>query len=490
MKRRMITCLLILAALLSLIPGKAQAAQQEPLVLQQRTLNTNQQHDVIRYYYDGEARCVREEWEKDGLVIKYTYRDNGTLKNKQAYRKYLVENTVYDSWGNPLRTIAYSDDGKSWTITTYDNTYDSMDRMIQSIQQTKVDDGYACVQSNWNYGEGLPASYRKGDIFFFGAYEQDGDITNGPEPIAWQVLDEKDGGILVLSVEGLDSRTFHGKSGAVNWDNCDLRNWLYYDFTEKAFTEEESYLRKPTFTGETYDFVFLLSEEEVKTYLPAATQRLCRPTAYARSRNANVDPASGNSWWILRSSGTTGTKVTAVTADGRIETGKATTTQSGGVIRPAMWLDMQSMTQTVLRSYGTTAYTLKQGVRAIEKKERFVYDQYGGLTQHYIEETGGETKSYDYTNTYHLNQLIQAQRKCTNYTADNGEDGITDIYYSYDSKGRLIRELHTYSGGDGFKDYTWVYDSWGNVLTYSDQYRSIETNVYGPLSKALWTEGK
>ena len=48
-----------------------------------------------------------------------------------------------------------------------------------------------------------------GNIVAFGRYEQDNDLTNGPEPIEWIVLDVVDGEktkALLLSKYGLDAK--------------------------------------------------------------------------------------------------------------------------------------------------------------------------------------------------------------------------------------------------------------------------------------------
>ena len=48
-----------------------------------------------------------------------------------------------------------------------------------------------------------------GDIIEFGSYEQDGDESNGAEPIQWEVLKVEDGRALVISKYVLDSHPFN-----------------------------------------------------------------------------------------------------------------------------------------------------------------------------------------------------------------------------------------------------------------------------------------
>ena len=45
-----------------------------------------------------------------------------------------------------------------------------------------------------------------GDYVTFGMYEQDNDKSNGAEAIEWQVLDKKDGKVLLLSKYALDAK--------------------------------------------------------------------------------------------------------------------------------------------------------------------------------------------------------------------------------------------------------------------------------------------
>ena len=84
--------------------------------------------------------------------------------------------------------------------------------------------------------------YQVGDIVQFGAYEQDGNQSNGKEPIDWIVLEKQDDKILLLSKLILDNQSYHTKNEQVTWETCDLRNWLNNDFINIAFTAQEQLL--------------------------------------------------------------------------------------------------------------------------------------------------------------------------------------------------------------------------------------------------------
>ena len=86
---------------------------------------------------------------------------------------------------------------------------------------------------------GNTQSANVGKIVQFGSYEQDGDRSNGKEPIEWYVLDEDEQGVLLISVYILDAKPFNTKNTAVNWTKSSLRTWLNKTFFNSAFSREE-----------------------------------------------------------------------------------------------------------------------------------------------------------------------------------------------------------------------------------------------------------
>ncbi len=125
-----------------------------------------------------------------------------------------------------------------------------------------------------------PASFtRDGDYIIFGHYEQDGDTSNGPEPIEWEVLDEYDGGMLLISRYILDAVPYNTEKIDITWEKSSIRYWLNEDFYYDAFDADEQRgivkvkLSNPynacwgTKGGkDTEDHVFLLSAEELQKY--------------------------------------------------------------------------------------------------------------------------------------------------------------------------------------------------------------------------------
>ena len=82
-----------------------------------------------------------------------------------------------------------------------------------------------------------------GDIVEYGSYEQDGDDSNGTEPIEWQVIANEDGKKLLLSKYILiplgNMMEFPGDGVNYTWKECGIRTYLNGDFYESAFTDEE-----------------------------------------------------------------------------------------------------------------------------------------------------------------------------------------------------------------------------------------------------------
>ena len=82
---------------------------------------------------------------------------------------------------------------------------------------------------------------RIGDIVEYGSYEQDGDESNGTEPLEWIVLDRTEEGTLLITKDIIDGKPFDdGSDGVTRWDTSTLRAWLNGEFLDEAFTSEEN----------------------------------------------------------------------------------------------------------------------------------------------------------------------------------------------------------------------------------------------------------
>lgn len=200
------------------------------------------------------------------------------------------------------------------------------------------------------------APVRDGDKVLFGLYEQDGKASNGKEVIEWQVLDEQNGNVLVISTYGLDAKPYNENVEDVTWEQCSLRAWLNDDFLQAAFSAggqaqiAESDVpahKNPEYNTDpgkdTKDKVFLLSIDEANRYFPSDTARTCKLSAHAQVEGAPSSSGSGACWWWLRSSGDTQDNAAEVGPVGAVFAGGCHHNVSGiGAARPAMWINLNS----------------------------------------------------------------------------------------------------------------------------------------------------
>ena len=196
-----------------------------------------------------------------------------------------------------------------------------------------------------------------GDYVTFGSYEQDNDMSNGAEAIEWQVLDKKDGKVLLMSKYALDVKPYHEKQEAVTWETCTLRSWLNNEFYNTAFgSGEQKYIAESYLSNAdnskhgtnggnaTYDKVFLLSIGESTTYFywesdvedPA---RGAGVTEYAKAQGAwtsELEEFYGNGWLWLRSPGETVTDAAGIYSGGHVDYQGYYVDDTTHVIRPAL----------------------------------------------------------------------------------------------------------------------------------------------------------
>lgn len=201
-------------------------------------------------------------------------------------------------------------------------------------------------------GEDLEA----GDRVYFGRYEQDGNKDNGKEAIEWQVLDKKEDKVLLISKYVLDVRPYHKVEKNITWEKCRLRRWLNRNFLKSAFSEEEkkkieksNLENKGSAVGEakggknTKDKVFLLSVDEIKTYLETDEERRTNMTDYAIKKLAKITKRSesevkNETWYWLRSPGYHQSQAAYIGYSGYINEDGWTVKDVTAGIRPAIWV--------------------------------------------------------------------------------------------------------------------------------------------------------
>lgn len=113
----------------------------------------------------------------------------------------------------------------------------------------------------------------------FGKFEQDGNISNGKEPIEWEILETNTTGVLLITRYVLNCRQYNKELNVTNWGSSDLRMWLNTDFYTESFTNGDRLFIVPVTNknesnpywgtsggNDTEEKVFILDLEEIRKY--------------------------------------------------------------------------------------------------------------------------------------------------------------------------------------------------------------------------------
>ena len=201
--------------------------------------------------------------------------------------------------------------------------------------------------------ERMLKSAKVGDIVTFGSYEQDNDLKNGAEPIRWLVLAERDGRLLLWSVDVLDHAQYSSDLKNTTWENCTLRTWLNDTFYQSAFTGEERLLIPITewkntdnsasgATGgkDTEDRVSILSFDELLEYgidNPGIETIAAYPSAYAVAQGVERHDWYGTCKWWMRTPGIDQTNAVYCDMVGQ-PLYTAPVNRYGNGVRPLVWV--------------------------------------------------------------------------------------------------------------------------------------------------------
>ncbi|MCQ2527639.1 MAG: DUF6273 domain-containing protein [Saccharofermentans sp.] len=173
-----------------------------------------------------------------------------------------------------------------------------------------------------------------GESFYYGNYND--------EPLEWTILDIQGDQVLAITTNAVDKRPYNNTRTDVTWETCSLRTWLNDDFYRDAFiSEEQSRIMTTTVSpGRNYhystnvgnateDRIFLLSINEVEQYFSRDESRKCE-------YDGNI------CWWWLRSPGRSQDNAADVSIDGSVYYGGFSVDRSYGVVRPALWINLES----------------------------------------------------------------------------------------------------------------------------------------------------
>lgn len=207
-----------------------------------------------------------------------------------------------------------------------------------------------CAEAN------TAAPVEVGSMITLGQYEQDNDLSNGPEPIEWRVLSLEGDEALLVSHYALDARAYNEKGGVTSWVKSSLRAWLCGDFYQAAFTDEEKaciVTRELPNRQEanTADPVFLLSTDDAKQLFASHADRQTEPTAYAVAQGAYMSTKYTGyvQWWLRTNSWESKYRASYVAASGGVMTcggnsfGKIDNAKL--VVRPAIYVNLAALAQ-------------------------------------------------------------------------------------------------------------------------------------------------
>ena len=181
----------------------------------------------------------------------------------------------------------------------------------------------------------------------FGTYIQSTDSDAVCEPITWDILEEKDDRLLVMSHKCLEYRPFNDGKKSCRWNNSLIRKWLNNDFLNSAFDDKEreriilSTVKTETLNP-TKDRIFLLSQEEFS--LVGYDNRKATLTSVARaqySKKLGETYTEPYGFWWLRTPGACvddGYDLVHVCANGGLNAMARSDSSHPNGIRPAMWI--------------------------------------------------------------------------------------------------------------------------------------------------------
>lgn len=230
---------------------------------------------------------------------------------------------------------------------------------------------------------------KKGDIVFFGSYEQDADFDNGSEPIRWKVISIIGSKAFLLSEYGLDAQKYNVQTENadlyITWENSSIRGWLNEYFYNRAFSDIEkgcilctdikNYDNPMTGTNggnDTFDNVFLPSYKDVigeewdeekyeEEFLKEKNKEwICIPTVYAKNMLVRMQKEEFSIWsinseekeskqkeyymyprpWFLRTPGNVDNSVMSVTENGNLRFTEDAAYSN--IVRPMICVDLSS----------------------------------------------------------------------------------------------------------------------------------------------------
>ncbi len=346
-----------------------------------------------------------------------------------------------------------------------------------------------------------------GDVITFGKYEQDNNLSNGPEKIKWRVLSRDNDKLFVVTESIIDRITYDEYAGNGNWCDSGLRYYLNSDFYNSVFTPDEkrcisdTYLISNEGVGslgkkETVDKekIFLLSMEEVKDYFSSNNDRVAYPTPYARANGLDTDDHGRAIWWLrsLVSENYTG----AVYEDGFPDGERGGHAGSSFGLRPVMWIDAAAKAGN--GSAGTVSQPMNMNYLPQSLRKFFVtfaYHYYDGTydCENITEDSNillgviGESECVDYSvysDVLENQNAYKNWKRSTTTPSPIPEINNTNIEYKKldaDEVDNILRVIFHCSGYDIARMRTWKSKSKFTPYGYSNGYYYCGTGGHGDM---------
>ena len=204
----------------------------------------------------------------------------------------------------------------------------------------------------------------KFDVLQFGVYEQDGDETNGQEPVEWLVLDEKDDKVLVISKDTIVCISYNNVSERITWEKSILRLYLNNIFYSYYLNDEERGMIVPCVLvnntinefghpngADTIDRIFILSIDEYNKYFKNNEERISAGNNYTSTLGLHISstlpiadiPIENGTYYWARNVGYHLSDISCVNWDGKINVYGYDCKSDGMGARPCMWLKKEAM---------------------------------------------------------------------------------------------------------------------------------------------------
>ena len=273
------------------------------------------------------------------------------------------------------------------TFKELDGHKDSTDRITECnyliatelAAEEKIEEAYEAFISLGDYKDSaakvenlfsdfVAANAEIGDMILMGKCEQDGIESNSSEIIEWQVIDKKDGKLLIISKVSIGAVKYNDKKEDITWEKSSLRKYLNSDFINDVFADYEKKIisktkvpahKNPEYSSDpgadTKDMLFILSSLEAKKYFKSNEERKAGVTQILLLKNKNIDSVDDGAPYWLRTPASTQDAACVVYYDGAIVGERDAYVVSGKDhiysfnvdsifgVRPAMWIDISDV---------------------------------------------------------------------------------------------------------------------------------------------------